>query len=85
MATVSQFAAPSDGEASFRYAYDTAPLGLPEAHERGDSFAYRSPPGTSRSHSDVRVTSLRWTRYCSHRKWRQYRCSQPPRDGEVSF
>ena len=40
--TVSQFAAPRDGEASLRFAYDTIPLGLPRAHESGVSFANRS-------------------------------------------
>ena len=79
---------------------------------------FAAPPGTARPRSDLRITSLRWTRpqptkvatvshfaappgrrglilICvsrhpagpasSHRKWRPSRCSQPPRDGEVSF
>ena len=45
VAAVSQFAGPRDGEASFWSAYDTIPLGPPEAHENGDSFAIRSPQG----------------------------------------
>ena len=151
VATVSQFAAPRDGEASLWSACGSSPLGLPGAHESGDSFAVRSPqrrrclilirvgrhaggpprskrrwrqfrssqpPGTARPHSDMRITSLRWTRQqptnvatvshfaapqgrrglilicasrhpagpaSSHRKWRPSRCSQPPRDSEVSI
>ena len=44
-ATVSQFAAPRDGEVSFWFAYDTTPLDLPGALERCGSFAVRSPQG----------------------------------------
>ena len=61
MATVSQFAAPRDGEASFWFAYDTIPLGPPGAHERGDSVAVRSPVGTARPHSGLRMAPFRWT------------------------
>ena len=55
MATVSQFAAPMDGEASFRSAYDVPPLDPPVANESGDSLAARSPPGTGRLHSGLRM------------------------------
>ena len=34
-------------------------LGVPGAHESGDSFADRRPPGTARSHSHPRKTPLR--------------------------
>ena len=44
-ATVSQLAAPRDGEVSSWSAYDTNPLDLPGAHERCGSFAVRSPQG----------------------------------------
>ena len=43
VATVSQFAAPREGEASFWSVYNATPLGLPGAPERGDCFAVRSP------------------------------------------
>ena len=43
MATVSQFAAPRDGEASLWSACGSSPLGLPGAHQSGDSFAIRGP------------------------------------------
>ena len=58
VAAVSQFAAPRDGEASFWFAYDTIPLGPPEAHESGDAFAFRSPPGLVRPDSGLRVPPL---------------------------
>ena len=45
MASVSQFAAPKDGDASFWFVYNATPPGLPGAPERGDSFAVRSPQG----------------------------------------
>ena len=45
VATVSQFAVPRDGDASFWFAYDTTPLGFPGAHEHGDGSAVRSPQG----------------------------------------
>ena len=45
VATVSQFAAPRDGEASLWSACGSSPLGLPRARESGDSFAVRSPLG----------------------------------------
>ena len=45
VAAVSQFAAPRDGEASFWFAYDTTPLGLPGAPESGVRFAVRSSQG----------------------------------------
>ena len=43
MGTVSQFATPRDGEASFGFAHEVIPLGLPGAHERGGSLPVRSP------------------------------------------
>ena len=43
MATISQFAAPREGEASFWSVYNATPLGLLGAPERGDCFAVRSP------------------------------------------
>ena len=43
VATVSQFAAPRDGEASLWSACGSSPPGLPGAREGGDSFAVRSP------------------------------------------
>ena len=39
VSAVSEFAAPREGKASFWFAFDTIPLGPPEAHETGDSFA----------------------------------------------
>ena len=39
----SQFAVHRDSEDSFWPVYGVTPLDLPEAHERGDSFAVRSP------------------------------------------
>ena len=73
MATASQFAAPRDSEASFRSADHVTPLDPPAAHEGGDSFALRSPPGPARPHSDLRITSPRWTR------------QQPPKVATVSL
>ena len=61
MATLSQLAAPRDGEASFWSENGTIPLGLPGAYESGDSFADRSPPGNGEASSDPRKTSHRWT------------------------
>ena len=43
VASVSQFATPRDGEASFWFAYGTIPLDFPEVHELGDSYAVDSP------------------------------------------
>ena len=40
---------------------DVTPLDLPGAHEGGDNFADRSPPGTAKSHGDPRGTPLCWT------------------------
>ena len=45
MASVSQFAAPKDGDASFWFVYNATPPGLPGAPERGDSFVARGPRG----------------------------------------
>ena len=43
VATASQIAAPRDGEASFWFAREVTPLGLPGARERGGSLTVRSP------------------------------------------
>ena len=43
--SVSQFAVPRDGEASFCFAYDTTPLGLPGAHESVVCLPARSSQG----------------------------------------
>ena len=59
MASVSRFAAPRDGDASFWFVYNATPPGLPGAPEHGDSFAVRSRPGVATPHSDPRITSLR--------------------------
>ena len=45
VATVSQIAAPQRQRGLLRSPWDTPLLALPGAHERGDSFADRSPPG----------------------------------------
>ena len=84
MATVSQFAAPRGGEASFSSACHVTPLDPSGAHERGDSFALRSPPGPARPHSNLRITSLRWTRQ-QPPKVATVSLLAAPRDGEVSF
>ena len=78
MASVSQFAAPRDGEASFWFAYDTTPLGLTGAHEEGDSFAVRSPQGRrGLILLGLRMTPLLWASR-SRRMWSRFRSSQPP-------
>ena len=43
MASVSQFAAPRDGEASFWFAYDTTPLGLPGTPEAASVSQFAAP------------------------------------------
>ena len=58
-------------------------LDPPGAHERGDSFADRSHLGTARPpRAPVGRHYAGPPR--STRKWRQFRRSQPPRDGEAS-
>ena len=76
-ATVSQFAAPRDGEVSFWFAYDTTSLVLPGAPERGDSFAVRSPQGR-RGLILICVSRHSAWSLRSPRKWRQFRSSRPP-------
>ena len=82
-ATVSQFAYLRDGEASICFEYDTTPRGLPEAHEKGDNFAVRSPQGR-RGFILVCVWHHPAGPPRNPRSWRQFRSSQPPRDGEAS-
>ena len=50
MATVSQFAAPMDGEAPFLPAYGTTP---PTKARKWRQFRRSQPAGTARSHSDL--------------------------------
>ena len=45
VATVSQIAAPEDGEVKSESAWGPTPLATPAALESGDSFADRSPQG----------------------------------------
>ena len=45
VATVSLFAAPRDGEASFWSAYDIAPVGLLGTREHCGNFVIRNPQG----------------------------------------
>ena len=58
--------------------------GPPRSQREWRQFRISQPPGTSRSHSDVRVTSLRWT---SQKPTNVTSASQfaTPRDGEASF
>ena len=81
VAAIPQFAPLGDGEASFWSAYDTIPLGLPGAHERGDSFAIRSPHGRRGS-----ILACVW-HHSSHESTKVATVSQVAarRDGEVSF
>ena len=79
--TISQFAAHMDGEASFWPAYDPTP---PRSPRRWRQFRSSQPPGPSRPHSDLRVTSLRWTRQ-QPPKVVMVSLRAAPRDGEVSF
>ena len=81
MATVSQFAALMDGEASFWPAYDTT---SPRSPRKWRQFRTSQPPGTARPHSDLRMTSLRWTRQ-QPPQVATVSLLAAPRDGEVSF
>ena len=83
MASVSQFAAPRDGDASFWFVCNATPPGLPGAPERGDSFAVRSPQGRRRL---ILICVSRHSAgpASSPRKWRRLLLAAP-RDGEVSF
>ena len=58
--------------------------GPPRSQRKWRQFRISQPPGTSRSHSDVRVTSLRWT---SQEPTNVTSVSQvaTPRDGDASF
>ena len=76
VATVSQFAAPRDGEASFGIACDTTPPGLPGAHKRGDSLTVRSQG--RRGLLLIRVGHHAAGQAKSKRRWPHFRCSQPP-------
>ena len=78
MASDSQFAAPKDGEASFWFACDATPLGLPGAPESGDSFAFRSPQGR-RGLMPICVWHHSAGPTGGPRTWRRFRSSQPPR------
>ena len=73
VATVSQFAAPMDGEASFRSAYDVTPLAPPAPTESGDTLAARSPPGTARLHSGLRMNAATVSQFAA------------PKGGQASF
>ena len=57
--------------------------GLANSSGRYDGFAVRSTSGTARPHPNPRRTSLRWPSQ-ELRKLRQFRRSQPRRDGEAS-
>ena len=76
VATVSLFAAPRDGEASFGIACDTTPPGLPGAHKRGDSLTVRSQG--RRGLLLIRVGHHAAGQAKSKRRWPHFRCSQPP-------
>ena len=56
-----QSAAPGSREVWTGSAWRPTPLGLPGAHESGDNFADRSPPGMVRSYVNPPRTSLSWT------------------------
>ena len=58
MATISQFAAPGDGEASSRSAYDVTPLDPPAAPASGDGLVARNPQG--RRGLILRWVAMRW-------------------------
>ena len=77
MASVLQFAAPRDGDASFWFVYNATPPGLPGAPERGDSFAVRSPKGRRRLILICVSRHSAWSPR-SPRKWQQFRSSRPP-------
>ena len=76
-ASVSQFAAPRDGDASFWLVYNATSPGLPGAPERGDSFAVRSPQGRRRL---ILICISRYSAWSprSLRKWRVFRSLRPP-------
>ena len=64
VATVSQIAAPQGRRGLLRSPCVPLPLDLPRAHESGDSFADRSPPGSQpprddEASSDPRVSHFR--------------------------
>ena len=77
MASVSQFAAPRDGDASVWFVCNATPPGLREAPERGDIFAVRSPQGRRRL---ILICVSRHSAWSPRtpRKWRRFRSSRPP-------
>ena len=77
VASVSQFAAPRDGDASFWFVCNATPPGLRGAPERGDSFAVCSPQGRRRL---ILICVSRHSAWSPRtpRKWRRFRSSRPP-------
>ena len=57
--TLSQIAAPKDGEVSSDLPKDVTALDPPGAHESSDGFADRSPPGMAKSNLSLRSASFR--------------------------
>ena len=85
MATVSLFAAPRDGKASFWSAYDTAPVGLLGTREHCGNFAIRSPQGRrGPTLVGVILTPLRWAPQ-QPTKVATVSHFAAPRDGEASL
>ena len=83
MTSVSQFAAPRDGEASFWSACGTTPLDFQEPMKSCDSFA-AADPGGGEAPLCLRIKSFRWA---SEESTKLLTVSQfaVPRDSEDSF